>query len=140
MLERPQLEQGRRARAPHAVGESTHPLGRGEVVRAIGREQENSLVAKVVGEEDDQVERRRVRPVQILQHEQHGCGGRALGEQRERLLEDPQLRLRGRPVDLSKVSERAERLDERLVGQHRADEIDRTPEQDLEALGTGASG
>ena len=89
MRERPQLEQGRRARAPDAVGESTHPLGRGEVVGAIGREQENSPVVEVVGEEDDQVERRRVRPVQILQHEQHGCGGRAFGEQRERVLEDP---------------------------------------------------
>ncbi len=136
-LERAELEQGRRARAPDAVGEPTHPLGRGRVVGAIGREQENPPVVEVVGEEDDQVERRRVRPVQILEHEQHRCGGGALGEQRERLLEDPQLRARGRPVDLPKVSERPQRLDERLVGQLRADEIDRAPEQDLEALGTG---
>ena len=136
--ERPELEQRRRARAPDAVGESAHPLGRGGVVGAIGREQENSPVVEVVGEEDDQVERRRVRPVQILQHQQHRCGGRALGEQRERLLEDPQLRARGRPVDLPKVCERTERLDERLERQLRADEIDGTPEQDLKARATGA--
>ena len=78
--------------------------------------------------------------MQILQHEQHGCGERALGEQRKRLLEDAQLRARGRPVDPPKVSDRAERLDERLVGQLRTDEIDRAPEEDLEALGAGASG
>jgi hypothetical protein len=78
--------------------------------------------------------------VQILQHEQHRCGCRALGEQRERLLEDPQLRARGRLVDRPKVSERTERLEERLVRQLRADEIERTAEQDLEALAASGGG
>jgi hypothetical protein len=56
-LERSELEQQRGARAPDAVGEPAHALGRGELVRAVGRQQHDPPVAEVVGEEDDQVER-----------------------------------------------------------------------------------
>ena len=138
-LERPEVEQRRRARAPNAVGESAHPPGRAGVVGAIGREQENVPVVEVVSEEDDQVERRRVGPMQVLQHQQHGCDVRALGEQRERVLEHPQLRDRGGCVDPPNVSERTQRLGERLVRELCADQIDRTPEQDLESLGARSS-
>ena len=96
-LERPELEHERRARAPDAVGEPAHALGRRGLVGAVGREQQNRPVVEVVREEDDEIERRRIGPVQILEHEQHGCGGGALGEQRERLLEHLQLRARRCP-------------------------------------------
>ena len=91
-LERSELEHERRARAPDAVGEPAHALGRRGLVGAVGREQQNPAVVEVVREEDDEIERRRVGPVQILEHEQHGRGGCAVGEQRERLLEHAQLR------------------------------------------------
>ena len=90
-------------------------------------------------EEDDEIERRRVGPVQILEHEQHGRGSCAVGEQRERLLEHPQLRAGRPPVDLPRLSERTQGLDERLVRQLRADEIDRAPEEDLEPGVAGAA-
>ena len=95
----PSSSSERRARAPDAVGESAHALGRRELVRAVGREQQNPPVVEVVREEDDEIERRGVGPVQVLEHEQHGRGGRAIGEQRERLLEHAQLRARRWPVD-----------------------------------------
>ena len=76
--------------------------------------------------------------MQILQHEQHGSGSRAVGEQRERLLEQAQLRARGLPIDPPELSERMQGLDERLVGQLRAHQIDRAPEQDLEPCVAGA--
>ena len=132
--ERPDLEHERRARAPHAVCQPAHALRRRGLVRAVGRQQREPPLVEVVREEDDEVERRRIRPVQILQHQQHGRGGRAFGEQRERLLEHPKLR-----AGLArKLSERTQRLDERLVRKLRADEIDRAAEEDLESFGASA--
>ena len=92
VLERSELEHERRARAPDAVAKPAHALGRRTLVRAVGREQQDRPVVNVVREEDDEIEGRRVGPVQVLEHEQHGCGGCAVAEQRERLLEHPQLR------------------------------------------------
>ena len=60
-----------------------------------------------------------------------GRGRRPLGEQGERLLEHPQLRAGAAP----ELAERRQGVDERLVGQLRADEVDRASEQDLEACG-----
>ncbi len=91
-LERPELEDKGRARAPDAVGEPSHSLGRCGVVGAVGRDQQNRPVLEVVREEDDEIERRDIGPVQILEHEHYRGGGGALGEQRERRLEYPQLR------------------------------------------------
>ena len=65
--------------------------------------------------------------MKVLEHEQHGYGGRPLGEQGERLLEHPQLGASGPKL------QRRQGVDERLVGQLRADEIDRASEQNLEA-------
>lgn len=70
--------------------------------------------------------------MQILEREQHGSGGCAVSEQRERLLEQAQLRARHLPIDPPKLPERTQGLDERMVGQLRAHQIDRAPEQDLE--------
>ena len=91
MRKRSELERERRAGAQDAVGESAHTLDRRELVRTVRREEQNPPVVEVVREEDDEIERRRIRPMQILEHEQHGHGRRALGEQREGLLEHPQL-------------------------------------------------
>jgi hypothetical protein len=92
-----------------------------------------------VREEDDQVERRGIGPVQVLEHEQHRCGSGAPGEQRQRLLEHPQLRARHTPVSLPRLPKRAQRLGERLVWQLRTDEVDRAAEQDLEPGAAGTS-
>jgi hypothetical protein len=91
-----------------------------------------------VREEDDQVERGRIGPVQILQHQQQRCGGGPLAQQRQRVLEHPQLRARRRPVDPRKRSERTQGLHERLVRQLGADQIDRAAEEDLEPRLAGA--
>ena len=77
VLERSKLQHQRRARAPDALGQPAHPRGRG-LVRAVGRQQQHPPVAEVVGEEDDQVERGGVGPVQVLEHQQHRRGGRAV--------------------------------------------------------------
>jgi hypothetical protein len=82
-----------------------------------------------VGEEDGQVEGGGVGPVEVLEHQQHRRRGGARAEQVERLLEHPQLGARRRHVG---PRERAQRLQERLVRQLRADQVDRPSEQDLE--------
>ena len=93
-LERAELEQERRVGAPDAVGEPAHSPRRRMLVRPVRREHEQPAVADVVREVNDEIERRRVRPVHVLEHEQYGRGGGAPCEERERLLEDPQLRAR----------------------------------------------
>ena len=77
--------------------------------------------------------------MQVLEHEQHGCGSGAPGEQRQRLLENPQLRAGRLPVSPPGRPERAQRLGERLVRQLGSDKIDRTPEQNLEPGAAGTS-
>jgi hypothetical protein len=137
-VERAELQHQRRTRAPHALSQPAHARSRRGLVRAVGRQQQHPPVAQVVGEEDDQVERRGVGPVQILQHQQHRCGGRPLAQQRRCVLEHLQLRARRLPVDPREASEGARGLDERLVRQLRADQVDRAPNQDLEACVAGA--
>ncbi len=136
VIERAEFEHERRARASDAVRKPAQALRRGELVRAKGREQQNPQVDEVVREEDEEIERRRVGPVQILEHEHHRCGGRPVGEAGEGVLEDSQLRARSLPIARPRLSERTQCLDERLVGQFRADEIDRVPEEQLEPRDT----
>ena len=138
MLERPELEQDAEPERRTPSARRRMRSADDELVGAVGREQQNPPVVEVVREEDDEIERRRIGPVQILEHEQHGRGGCAVGEQRERLLEHPQLRA-GPLVDLPQLPERTQGLDERLVRQLRADEIDRAPEEDLEPRVAGTS-
>jgi hypothetical protein len=133
-----QLDQERRARAPDAVGQPAHARGRGGLVRTAGPKQQDPPVVEVVREEDDEVERRGVGPVQVLEYEQHRCGGCAVAEHRQRLLEHPELRGNRLAVDLPKLPERTQGLDERLVRQLGADQIDRAPNQHLEARVAGA--
>ena len=137
-VERPELQHQRRARASDAVGQPAHPRGRGGLVGAVGRQQQHPSVVEVVGEEDDQVECGGVGPVQVLQHQQHRRDVRAVVQQRQRLLEHAQLGARRLRVDLREAPERAQGLDERLVRQLGADQVDRAPEQDLEPRVAGA--
>jgi hypothetical protein len=140
VAERAELQHQRRARAAHATGQPAHAPGRGVLVRAVGPELEDRQVVQVVGEEDDQVERGGVGPVEVLQHQQQRRAGRALAEQRERLLEQAQPRA-GRPrLDVQERAQGSQRLGERLERQLRADQVDRAAEQHLEALAAGTAG
>ncbi len=132
-FERAELEDERRARPPSALSEPPHALPRRELVGAVGREQEHRLVVEVVREKDDEIQRRYVRPVQILEHNQHRRLGGPVAEQLQRPCECALLRAGRLPVPRQSVAERPQRLHERLVGQLRADEIDRVSEQDIEA-------
>jgi hypothetical protein len=137
-LERAEIEDERRAGASDSVGKPSHALTRGGLVCAVGREHENRPVVEVVREEDDEVEGRDIGPVQILEHEQHRCGGCPVGEQRERVLEYAQLRVRLVPVGVLRLAQRTQGLDEWLVRQVCADKIDRAPEEDIEPCVAGA--
>ena len=125
VLERPELEHERRARAPDAVGEPAHPLGRRGLVGAVGREQQNRPVVEVVREEDDEIERRGIGPVQILEHEQHRGGSGALGEQRERRPRTPAAASRADASSTCRGSPSGRRASTNgWYGQLRADKID----------------
>jgi hypothetical protein len=126
--ERAQLEH-EPVRAQDAVGHPAHAVGGGRLVRASRGEHQQPAVAQVVGEEDVEVERGRVRPVQILEHEQRRLRGAALREQRQRILEHAQLRA----ARVIAAGELAEGLRERLVRQLGAGEVDRAPDQHGEA-------
>ena len=89
-------------------------------------------------EEDDEIQGRDVGPVQVLEHEQDRSLGCPVGEQLQRVLEGAELRAGRLPVRRPRVAERAQGLHERLVGQLRANEIDRVSEQDLEPCVAGA--
>ena len=115
--ERGELEVSARSGAPRALDEPAQGL-------SMRAEQDDSLVSEVVREEDDQVERRRVGPVQVFEHQQHRIG--VIGEPRQRGLEHTQLRA-------GLARERTERFDERLVRQLGADEIDRAADPDGES-------
>jgi hypothetical protein len=54
---------------PDAFGKSAHAFTRHELVRTVGRKQQNPSVVEIVCEEDDEIERRRIGPVQVLEHE-----------------------------------------------------------------------
>ncbi len=78
--ERAEFEQQPRTRAPDAIGEPAHALGRGELVRAIGRQQQDRAAGEVVGEENDEIERGGIGPVHVLEHQQHRRGDGVIGE------------------------------------------------------------
>jgi hypothetical protein len=126
--ERAELHHERRAGSPHAVGEAAHALGRCGVVGATGREQQHAPLVEVVREVDDEIERRRVGPVQVLEHEQHRRRRRGVGEQRERVFERARPRA-GRRGLVASGAQRPQRLGERLEGQLGADEVEAAPDE-----------
>jgi hypothetical protein len=77
--------------------------------------------------------------MEVLEHQQHGSGGCALGQKRERRLEHPQLRAPRCLVDLPRIAERSQGVDKRQKGELRPDEIDRAPDEDLEPRVAGPS-
>ncbi len=114
---------------PHAVGEAADAFGRGRLIRPVGGEHEHPPPLEVVREEDGQVDRRCVRPVQVLEHEQHRGGGGPCGQRRQHVLEHPQPRAARVP----RLLQRTERVDERLVRELRADDVDRAADEHLES-------
>ena len=88
-----------------------------------------------MGQEDDEVERRDVGPVEILQHDQQRGDRCPLRQQRQHGLEH--LQLRTPDPFTERVPERTQRVDERLERQLHPDEVDRPAEQHLETLGAG---
>ena len=135
-------------------------LGR-QLVAAIGPNQQHPLLAEVVREESDQAEGRAVRPVQVLQDQEDGFGGRDRIQQREELLEQIELRWRrtaalpwvvliqkhlgqeppqltGRPEQLADVltgRQRAKCLGDRQVWHLGTDQVDTPPHQRLRSRG-----
>ena len=154
---RPQLQPRRHAGAPEPHHESAEPMLAQQLLAAVGPKQQHPPLVEVVGEEGDQVEGRAVRPVQVLQHQDDGFGGRDRVQQREQLLEQPELRSRravalgcgvlaqnhpgrkpsqltGRPQQLSDVlagQQRTNRLGDRQVWHIGADQVDAPPHQRL---------
>jgi hypothetical protein len=104
----------------------------------VGGEQHRQLIALERSELEHQ---RRARAPDAAGEPAHalGRGGlvRAVEQQRQGLLEHPQLGARRLPVDPRKASERAQGLDERLERQLRADQVDRAPDEDLEPFVAG---
>ena len=124
-----------------ALPEAPHALARRRVVRAIGRDQQRSALAQVVGEEGDEIQCRAVGPVEILEHHQQRALLCTACQQRKRVLEHAQLRIRrlsGQPRKRRHV--RPQRVDERLERQLRADEIEAAANHDLESVAAGARG
>ena len=66
-----ELEPQRRPRALDACGEPMHAVGRRRLVGAVGGDQQDPPVVEVVGEEHHEIEGRGIRPVDVLEHEQH---------------------------------------------------------------------
>jgi len=62
-----------------------------QLVRAVGDDQAERLLARAAHEERDEVARRPGGPVQVLDREQHGAGAAEALEQREYRLEQPAL-------------------------------------------------
>jgi hypothetical protein len=92
--ERSQLQPRRHAGAEQPGHQPSEPVLGRRLVGAIGAEQQHPPFGKVVREQGDQVEGRGVGPVQVLQHQHDGFGGRGHIQQREQLLEQPESRPR----------------------------------------------
>src|SRR5689334_8873204 len=96
------------------------------------------MVAQVVREEHNEVQRRRIGPVEILEDKQHRHNGRTLAKLRKYFLERPQLRTLRALLESPRLSERPQSLHERLIGQVGTDKIDAATEQHLDARRAGA--
>jgi hypothetical protein len=85
-----------------------------QVVAAIGGDERESLVRRVAHEEAQQVARRAVGPVQVLDDQQHGRHAPEPHERAEQQLEQPRLPeaggLRRRRLDLAEVRHEARQL------------------------------
>ena len=99
-----------------------------QLVGAVGGEQEERLGARVADEEDEEVARGGVGPVQVLDHQRDGAEA---VQQREQRLEH--LRLARRVGH--RLAERPQRLGDRRVGEGRAAELQAVADKDARTLG-----
>ena len=142
--ERPELHRERDPAAPQPGGQPVHRVVLAHRVVPPRRDDQHAAVVDGVRQEGEEVERRPVGPVQVLEHQHDRRGGAETLERRAHRLEQVQLRLagvRGRrsrraasraagatapgsPSRTARAAQRPERLDEREVGQGGADEVD----------------
>ena len=132
-----------------------------QLVRPVGRDDQQRLGRERGGEEAEERARRRVGPVQVLDHQQHGGLARQPVEHREQRLEDPRLVARAALVPADRGGEpgqqrgqlgpdvvgervehrvrvahqRAQRGDQRGVGQLALAELDALAAQHARAVG-----
>ena len=133
VVERTEFERQHRTRTAGRLGETPHAASRRRGRRpGMSRAAKRAVRARC-GPGTRQVERRDVRPVQVLEHEQQR---RPVGAIAERSRASAR---RTAAVSLppsrraDQVAGRPQRFDEGLVGQVGSDEVDRTPNQDFEA-------
>ena len=93
-VERSQLQPRRHAGAEQTRHQPAEPMLGRQFVAAVGPDQQHPPPAEVVRQEGDQVQGRAVRPVQVLQDQDDGFGGRDRIQQHEQLLQQPELRSR----------------------------------------------
>ena len=141
--ERSELHRERNPAAPQPGGQPVHRVVLAHRVLPPRRDDEHAAVVDGVRQEGEEVERRPVGPVQVLEHQHDRRGGAETLERRAHRLEQVQLRrarvpVRGRgerragqqarqllqPVEGGRAAQRPERLDEREVGQGGSDEVD----------------
>ena len=91
-----------------------------------------------MSEEEDQVQRRHVRPVHVLEHQQYRIEGGAVTKDGQGFLEDPQLRPGDLPAIVPPLPQWPQGLDERMEGQVGAGKVDRMPQEDHKAGRLGA--
>ena len=136
-----------------------------QLVAAVGADHEDVLAAQRAGEEDEEVARRAVGPVEVLDDEDGGVVAAEAVEQGEQRLEEPRLRgdladVGGRRLRAAELGqelgevvaagaegvedgvagahERAQRGDDRRVGQLAGAELDALAEEDARAAVRGA--
>ena len=135
--QRRQFDDERCLAAAHAFRQPDHAF-RSRLCGATRRDEHHRHVDDVVGQEDDEVERRDVGPVQILQHDQQWVDRGALRQQRQHGLEH--LQLRTPDLVTERVPERTQRVDEQLERQLDPDDVDRPAQQHLKGFGAGRCG
>ena len=134
--QRREIEHERSLATAHTIGQPEHALRLPGLGRATRRHEHQRQIHHVVSQEDDEVERRRVGPVEILQDDQQRDDRCPLREHRQRRLEHVQLR--SSTTFAERVPERTQGVDERLERQLHPDDVDRPAEQHLETRGPAA--
>ena len=119
-LERHPLDAGR---ALELGEDGAQRVAAVELVRPVRGEQEERLGPRVADEEDEEVARGGVGPMEVLDHQRDGAEA---VEQRQQSLEHLRLAVRVG----NRLAERSQRLDERRVGERRAAELQAVTDED----------
>ena len=75
-----------------------------ELVAPVGDEDQNGKVGEAASEVVEQLPGRRIRPVNVLDHQQEGALARGQRQQGDDRLEEPQLRLGGVGGSLRRIA------------------------------------